>query len=222
MGDYKQERFADRLGRWLAKRATQRVQLVHEQALGAGLVVASWEPDDLRAEQANPVATILDAMQEHADATRERCSFLVQAVSGTGRPLGTLPHKLDPAELDSEGAALASEVAPNAIVGQLLAHIAGQQKVMNGSVAIVLTAYERALSLQQAIIDRQREHIDGAPKLAGLPEDERVTELKLAALTRLAELGPDIGRLLIAVTQERLAPRSAGVAPTPIRGNKAP
>jgi hypothetical protein len=199
----------ERLSMWLYKTVPGgvRLQLVHEQALTGGITIASWTRAEVDEARETPVPgqsiaeLLIEAGEEHANNLGESCRFLIQWVGEQAQPLRTLIHRAAPTDKQSmsDGAALAGNVTGNAMTGQLLAHIAQQQKVINGSIGVILTAYERAMTMQQQMIQQLAARLDALP-----PADvsnEHVTAVKIRAFEKLADLGPDVGRLAIAAMQ---------------------
>lgn len=199
----------DKLQGWIYKVVPggRHLVVVHEQALGQGLTVASWTREEVDAAKEtgiNQAEQLLDAAQDHADGIGETCRFLIQWISEVGRPLRTLIHRSVPSELPSnEHAARADLVSPNAMVGQLLSHIHQQQKVLNGSIGHVLQAYERAMAMQQTVIAQQGQLLTVHRKqLAQLsetttPETTEIATLKARAFEKLIEFAPDVLKLAI-------------------------
>ena len=190
----------ERLNLWLSKPVPggRAVQLVHDQAVGAGLMVAMWskeEIDEAKAAGTTLAEHMLDAAQEHADTVGESCRFLLQWVNDQMRPIRTMVHKVLPSERPSNEHALAGDaVSLNAMVGQLLGHIATQQKVINGSIGVVLAAYDRAMAMQTGMLEQLARRVNAEP--VELSEaDAQVQTLKAQALQKLIDLGPDVVRL---------------------------
>lgn len=204
----------DKLQGWIYKPVPggSTLQLTHDQAIGPspGMVVASWsrsEVDNARECNVNQAEQVLEEAQAHADSSGEACRFLIQWVSDVGRPLRTLIHRAAPSEpTNNVYAANADSVSTNAMVAQLLNHIHQQQKVLNGSMGTVLGAYDKALAMQQLIIAQQNEmlrsshreirQLTEAPALT--PGDTELAAMKVRALDKLMELGPDVLRMAIA------------------------
>lgn len=177
--------------------------LVHEQAVGGGLVVASWtrqEVDELKERGVSIGADVLDCAQDHADSCGESCRFVIQWQSDLGKPIRTIVHRAQPADRPTNEHALHAEfVSPNAMIGQLLNHISSQQRVMNGSIGAVLAAYERALGMQQKTIEQQQQLILASREAESdepTEMDMQLSALKIGALERIIEHGPELAKLL--------------------------
>lgn len=196
----------ERLQLWIYKPVPggRVLHLVHEQAIGQNLTVASWtreDVDEAREGGVNQAEQLLDAAQDHADGVGEACRFLIQWCNeGATRPLRSMVHRAQPVETPTNEHALrADHVSPNAMVGQLLNHISQQQRVINGSIGAVLAAYERALNMQQATMLAQQALIvssrEQLHELAVTPvtseADEELSRLKARALEKLLEFAPD-------------------------------
>lgn len=208
----------ERLDLWIHKVVPggRSLTLVHEQALGQGLTVASWTREDVddakeRALVPSIAAQLLEAAQDHADSVQEACRFVIQWVNDAGRPLRSLVHRVQPerrAEL-GEGAAFADAVSPNAIIGQLLSHVSGQQKVINGSIGVVLSAYERAMHMQQAMMKAQAEllqahMLEGPTRSRRSESSEELDRMKIRAFEKLVELGPGVLQMAVGAVMGRV------------------
>lgn len=179
--------------------------LAHEQTVGQPLVVATWTREDVDecVENNRSIgAQILDAAQDHADSVGEGCRFVLQWHSDLGKVLRSIVHRAAPSERPANDGALHAEfVSPNAMIGQLLSHISQQQRVINGSIGAVLSAYERALHMQQKTLESQATMImaqQAQPARVGAAYDEQLIALKSEALRRGLELLPDLSRMMIA------------------------
>ena len=215
---------ADRLQLWIYKVCPGgvRLQLVHEQALTTGVIVTSWSREDVEDARANPVAgcsiaeQLIDAANEHAENLGESCRFAVQWVGAQGQPLRTMFHRAGPSDPASAGvhALQAGNVSGNQMTAQLLSHIAQQQKVINGSIGVILTAYERAMAMQQQMIAQLGARLDALPPAAA-EHSEEFAKAKIRALDKLSDLGPDIARLGIAAVQRALTGDAGDLADPP-------
>ncbi len=197
---------AERLNAWIYKVVPggRVLALVHEQALGQGLVVSSWSREEVDAAQTTGVSLgddVLATSREHAENVNEACRFLLQWQTEVGRSIRAMVLRAAPVEpTGNRFAENADMVSGNATQAQLLSHIAQQQRTMNGAISVVSTsfglvmaAYERALTMQQSIIETMGKRLDNMP-IAGA-EDETVLALKAKALEKLIEIGPDVARL---------------------------
>jgi hypothetical protein len=216
---------ADRLTVWIYKIVPGgvRLQLVHEQALTGGITIASWSRDEVDDARENPIPghsiaeQLNDAATEHCENLGESCRYLIQWVGAQAQPLRTMIHRVAPAEAASGvinvHAMQAGNVSGNQLTAQLLSHIAQQQKVINGSIGVILTAYERAMTMQQQMIQQLGARIDALPPPAA--ENEEFSKAKIRALDRLSELGPDIGRLFLGAIERAITGGDVGDAVPP-------
>lgn len=230
---------AERMNLWIFKIVPggRVLQVTHEQAMGQGLTIASWTREDVdsaRDQSQNVGEQVLESAQDHANAVGEACRFLVQWIGDSGRPLRTLVHRCVPTERpENEHALHADAVSGNATIGQLLSHIAQQQRVINGSIGAVLSAYDRAMAMQSSMMAAQAQLLAAnrmelqqflVAQQTGTPEDSEVTRLKRNALEKLIELGPDIGRMAIAALSNVIAgdaPEATVTAASPPNGSGA-
>lgn len=181
------------------------LQLVHEQALGQGLTIASWsreEVDSNKDANVNHGEQVLDEAQFHADSVGEACRFLIQWCSDTGKPLRTMIHRAAPSEgATNKFAAGADLVSPNAMVGQLLQHIHDQQKVLNGSIGVVLSAYERAMNMQADMLKQTSQMLQAQRKQLAdqteTPEQIELVRAKTRAFDKLVDAVPDVFKFAI-------------------------
>lgn len=207
----------ERLQLWIYKVVPggRVLALSHDQAIGPALVVASWsreDADQAREARESLAEQLLDAAQDHADSIGEACRFTIQWQTDApldGRPpraLRSLIHKAFPQDTPkSEGAIVADAVSTNAMVGQLLAHISTQQKVINGSIGAVLAAYERAMAMQATMLKQAQEQLNQRAlemqhilEARGPETDEQLAEMKRQAWQKVLEVGPDVAKLAIA------------------------
>jgi len=204
----------DKLSLWVNKIVPggRSLVVIHEQSVGGGLVVASWtreDVDELKERNASIGAEVLDAAQDHAESVGESCRFLVQWQSDMGKAIRSIVHRAAPTDRPiSDHAAHAEFVSPNAMIGQLLNHISQQQRVINGSIGAVLAAYERALGMQQKTIESQQHLIASQREFEAEPPSEMETQLsalKIGALERFIEHGPDIAKQLVNAVQRTAA-----------------
>jgi hypothetical protein len=193
----------DRLNVWIYKTCPggTRLQLAHDQSLQSAVIVNSWEKEDVAEARENPPGDsigdqLLVSAQEYADNLGESCKFTISWMSANGHPIRAMIHRAGPAQPVNEYAANAGNVSGNATQAQLLSHIHQQQKVINGSIGAILTAYERTIAMQAGMINSLAQRIDTAPQPS--VEDAEVTRLKIRALEKATELGPDVFRLFLA------------------------
>jgi hypothetical protein len=200
----------DKLSQWVNKTVPGGRSLVvlHEQSVGGGLVIASWtreDVDDIRERGASIGAEVMDSAQDHADSVGESCRFLIQWQSDLGKALRSIVHRGQPTDRPmNEHAAHAEFVSPNAMIGQLLNHISQQQRVINGSIGAVLAAYERALGMQQKTIESQQTLIGqqrAFEEREPSESDIQLSQLKMTALERILEHGPDLAKMLSTAVQ---------------------
>ena len=202
----------DRMQIWIYKTCPggKFLTLTHEQALGQGLTVASWTRDEVYGAKERDEdfgSLVLDAAKDHADSVGEACRFVIAWTTDDINPrmLRSIIHRCQPTEKpDNVFADHADKVSGNATIGQLLSHIAGQQKVINGSIGVILQAYERAMNMQQSLCDKLARRLDALEIPAAAQEDVRVTELKIAGLTKLVEMGPDVAKLALHVFESNI------------------
>lgn len=214
----------DRLTNWIFKVCPggKRLQLTHEQAIGQGLVVASWGKEEVdaarEAEDESFGRNVQDTAQDHADSVGEACRFVLAWVTDDlpARLIRSVIHRCQPTEKpDNVFADHADKVSGNATVGQLLSHIAAQQRVINGSISVILQAYDRALAMQSSMFDRMSKRFDQLPELMAstrTAEDERVTQLKIVALEKLSDVAPDMMRLMISAAEHAITKNAHGGA----------
>lgn len=219
----------ERLNAWIYKVVPggTRLQLVHEHSLTGGLTVASWEREQVDETRDTPVPgqtigdQVIEAATEHANNVGDSCKFVVQWTRADGSPLRSMHHRAAP-----DGSGPNVEQLPTAASGlgalqlqaqqQLLGHIAQQQKVINGSIGVVLTAFERAMAMQQRMIETLGARLEALPPPNDDSQNEQVTLLKIRALEKFAELGPDVTRLAIAAMGRAIG---ADVPPQPPESN---
>lgn len=204
----------EKMSAWVTKVVPggRSLVLAHDQAVGQALVVATWMREDVDecVENNRSIgAQVLDAAQDHADSVGEGCRFSLQWKSDTGQTLRAIVHRAAPSERPANEHALHAEfVSPNAMIGQLLSHISQQQRVINGSIGAVLSAYERALHMQTKTIDQQNAML--AASRAELQQttvgsgDVQLAQLKTEALRKFVDLGPDVMRMAIAAFGARV------------------
>jgi hypothetical protein len=181
------------------------LRVVHEQALGQGLTIASWtreEVDGSKAANLNHAEQVLDEAQFHADSVGEACRFLIQWCSESDKPLRTMIHRAAPSEGSvNQFAAGADLVSPNAMVGQLLSHIHDQQKVLNGSIGVVLSAYDRAMNMQGEMLKQMGTMLQAQRKQLAeqvdSPEVLELTRAKTRAFDKLVDGIPDVLKFAI-------------------------
>jgi hypothetical protein len=213
---------ADRLNAWIHKIVPGgvRLQLVFEQGLTGGVTIASWTREEVDESRETPIPggtigdQVIEAANEHANNVNDSCKFLLQWVHATGAPLRTMIHRAAATDGAGGAAAVGSEM-PLSLAQvflqaqqQFLGHISQQQRVINGSIGVVLTAFERGMAMQQRMLDTIAARLDALP--APNEEVEEVTRLKIHALEKAVELGPDVMRLAIAA-----AGRALGQEPPP-------
>jgi hypothetical protein len=185
----------ERFNAWIYKTCPggTRLQLAHDQSMQSAVVVNSWEKEDVAEARDNtPGDTIGDQLlmsaQEYADNLGESCKFTVSWMSASGHPIRAMIHRAGPAQPINEYAANAGNVSGNATQAQLLSHIHQQQKVINGSIGAILTAYERTIAMQAGMIAQLANRIDALPPPS--EESAEVTRLKIRALEKATELAP--------------------------------
>jgi hypothetical protein len=202
----------EKLSQWVNKLVPggRALVLAHDQAVGQPLVVATWTREDVdeALEQNKSIgAQVLDAAQDHADSVGEGCRFTLQWQSDTGKTLRAIVHRAAPSERPQNEHALHAEfVSPNAMIGQLLSHISQQQRVINGSIGAVLSAYERALHMQTKTIEQQNVMLTASRvelQTVGGGADVQLSQLKADALRKFLDLGPDVVRMAIAAIGAR-------------------
>jgi hypothetical protein len=218
----------DKLSQWVNKTVPggRSLVVIHEQSVGGGLVVASWTREDVdehRERNTSIGAEVLDAAQDHAESVGESCRFLIQGQSDLGKAIRSIVHRAAPTDRPvSDHAAHAEFVSPNAMIGQLLNHISQQQRVINGSIGAVLAAYERALGMQQKTIESQQQLIASQREYDSEPPSEVETQLsalKIGALERFIEHGPDIAKQLVNAVQRIPALMGTDQKPAPVVTN---
>jgi len=201
---------SDRLGLWINKLVPGGATLVllHEQALGQGLTVCSWSRTEVDAAAQTGVdiaADVLLTAQEHADNLGEACRFQIQWQNDQGKSLRAQIHRCSPKHgTQNVYAENADAVSGNATQAQLLSHIAAQQRTMNGGISVVaqsfslvMAAYDRAMTMQQKLLESQAVRLDSAPLAANDSGSEQVNALKAHALAKLIEIGPEIASMAI-------------------------
>lgn len=198
----------EKLSAWIIKVVPggRSLVLAHDQAVGQPLVVATWLREDVDEciEQNKSIgAQVLDAAQDHADSVGEGCRFSLQWQSDVGKTLRAIVHRASPSERPANEHALHAEfVSPNAMIGQLLSHISQQQRVINGSIGAVLSAYERALHMQSKTIEQQNVMLAASrhelQTVGASVGDVQLSQLKAEALRKFVDLGPDVMKMAIA------------------------
>jgi hypothetical protein len=184
------------------------LRLVHEQMAGMSpTTVASWpreEVDQMRDEEQSIGAAIIDAARDHADSLGESCRFQLQWIDDRDVVLRAIHHREMPTEMpDNEGAIAAGFVSGNQLIGEMMSHIRQQQKVVNGGFQIALAAHERALAMQAKMLEQQNNMLQALVRernetLAKGDSVGPLVEAKVNALTKLAEVAPDVLQLIIA------------------------
>jgi hypothetical protein len=203
----------ERLTAWIYKTVPggTRLSLVNEQALtGGGTTITSWTREEVDEARENPVTgmsiaeQLLEAALDHADNLGEPARFLVQWLGREAQPLRSMIHRCNPTTpAEARAAMLGTGGQDLQSQGQLLNHIAQQQKVLTGSIGVILNACERTMSMQQRIIEQMAHRLDAVPPPAA-DQNEEVTRAKIRAFEKLAELAPDVARLAIVAAQRAL------------------
>jgi hypothetical protein len=211
----------EKLKSWLIARpgGAKRLQLLHDSGMGSLTAVQSWSLEEMSAmDSATDPAALMDAIEtaatEHATSTGEAQKYSLQFQSSNGNALKTAIHRATP-ELDEEGKPVvaAGDGVFNAqrMFTDLLGHIERQQKTMNLSHSGALLAYEKALAMQQKLIDMLSAKLLDMPEPAPLElsaDGLEVMKLKAAAIGKLIEVGPHV----LALAMSALA-RHAGTSP---------
>jgi len=212
---------------WVAKKVPggRTLRLVHEQMAGAQpMTVASWkrdEVDQMLAEEQSIGAAVVEAARDHADSLGETCRFVLQWIDEAGDVVRAIHHRAMPSEMpENEGALAAGFVSGNQMFAEMLSHIRQQQKVVNGGFQIALAAHERALSMQNKMLDQQAQMLQTLVRerndrlVNGDSDNSPLTEAKVNALKKLAELGPDVFQLIVAKVADHYAKPSATAVTT--------
>lgn len=202
----------EKLDQWLYKPCPGGVtlQLAHGQVGPTpDLVVASWTREEVQNARECGIShadTIYSEAQDHADSVGESCKFLIQWMSENGRPLRSIVHRVAPSEpTNNVYAANADAVSTNAMIAQFLGHIHQQQKLVNGNMGTVCSAFERAMNMQNAMLVQmtemlksQRRELTQLQDRDSSAETTELTKLKTRAFEKLIELGPDVARVFLA------------------------
>jgi hypothetical protein len=218
----------DRMRAWLKKRPAGACRLVLSQDQGLGIlqVIASWTREEIE-DAADPSAgaqdvsvSVLDVAQDHVDSVADACRFSLQWQTDTGRTLTTVTMNISPTDKPRAAEAGGAEpMSAHRLISELLGALQQKDRVLTTSVGVVLSAYERALKMQEqtntALLRQLVELRAITPVLAETkPEDLEVARLKARALEKLIELGPDVARLAIGAAAEHfgIGMPSAGAA----------
>lgn len=224
----------ERVKSFLSKRpnGAKRVMLgVETPGSGTPTPCGEWEREEIEDEQ-DPVVghtkiaeAIVEAGQEAADAAGEPCKAMLAWVMESGRPLRTITTRVMPDDESNEAALEAtgkdpSQVDTNRLVEALLQSLTAAYKAQNAATGITLQAYERALAMQQRMIDtlssRMGEHL--LPATSG--DSAEVQTLKAKALEKLVEMGPAVGNLALkALAASLSSPAVPGAPIPPINGS---
>jgi hypothetical protein len=204
----------DRLRAWIKKRKTGAVQLVlaHEQGLGVRANVATWSREEVEHAEdptqgaSDVVAAIFDAAQDHTDGQNQgKCTFLLSWQTDGGRILSSTPMYCECSDKEAKPAT-SDVISTQALIGQLLGHIHDQQKVINGSLGIVLGGQKSTIEGMQATVNMiAAENLDLRRQLQQREEPRQLTaedlessKLKLEAMKKLVDMGPDVLKLGLA------------------------
>lgn len=200
----------DRMQLLLEKRSPRAstLALLHDQGLADKTVVQLWEVAELDAARDNglePVDLVWESAQQHADDTGDVCRFRLQWQSEAGNALVGVIHSATPTEKQRN--TLAKEESTHAqIARELLVAIKDKDKVIQGSIGVLLKAYESALAMQDRTIVAQARTIEVLAANHGTggaaPENPEVVALKIRGLERLISFLPDAARLGIAAYTE--------------------
>lgn len=216
----------DRMRAWIKKRPAGgcRLMLSQDQGLGILQVIASWTREEIE-DAADPSAgaqdvsvAILDVAQDHVDSVADACRFQLQWQTDTGRTLTTVTLNLAPTDKPrSADAGGAEPMSAHRLISELLGALNHKDRVLTTSVGVVLSAYERALKMQEATntaLLRQLVELRAlTPEIPQTkPEDLEVAHLKARALEKLIELGPDVARLAIGAAAEHFGIGQAAAA----------
>lgn len=191
---------ADHLAKWCGKVCPGGELLVLEHTPvdgSARCVVSSWTREDIAAlkEQGTSIGVeIHEAAEAHADALSEGCRFELQWRRDSGQVVRATIYHSDAKERAVRPQPITS---PNDIIRELLGHIATQQRTFNGGLGATLAAFERALAMQDKILERMTQM---QPEAVAEPSelDDTLSALKVTAFEKLIELGPDVLRVAIA------------------------
>jgi hypothetical protein len=208
----------ERMKSWIVARPTgaTRLQLLHDGGLGSHTPVMSWSVADIENMDSptSPDATVNaveEAAREHATSEGEPCSYLLQWQAKNGVAIKSVGHKAAP-DVDADGAPgvkLPDAMNANRIVTELLGHISMQQKTMQQGMVGVLAAYEKALAMQQKVIDSLAVRVaELPPPQLAAGDNEEVQRLKMIAFQKLIDIGPDVLNLGI-----HAIAKSAGMIP---------
>lgn len=207
----------DRLRSWIKKRkqGATRLVLAHEQGLGVRATVACWQREDIEASEdpsrggSDVVAEVMDAAQDHTDGVNAgKCTFLLSWQTEGERILNSMPLYLEPSEAVATTTNASETISTQALIGQLLGHIHDQQKVINGSLGVVLGGQKGTIEILQAQItfmgQQQLATLAALAEARALParvdltpEDLESKRLTHEALRKLIDLGPMVGALAV-------------------------
>jgi hypothetical protein len=212
----------EKLKSWLIARPSgaKRLQLLHDSGMGGHTAIQSWSLEEMSAmDSATDPAALIDAIEtaatDHATDSGEAQTYSLQYQASNGTALKTAKHRASP-ELGEDGKPIVAADAGGVFNAQkmfteLLGHIERQQKTMNLSHSGALLAYEKALAMQQKLIDMLSAKLLDMPEPAPLElsaDGVEVMKLKAAAIGKLIEVGPHV----LALAMSALA-RHAGTSP---------
>lgn len=191
--------------------------------LGSSHVVATWTREECE-RSADPslgaddvVQAFQDAAQDYVDNTGEPTRFTATWLNAVDKAVKSAVHTAEPqrdGSLVKPGSVVAGAepMSANRIVSELLAALLQKDKVMQGSFGIVLQSFERALTMQQKVIDSLAKLSESLPAAAQVTRSDaeiaaelQTHELKQAALGKLIDLGPDVAKLGLKLIEEHMS-----------------
>lgn len=152
----------DRLRGWLQRWrvGAASLQLRHD-VVGddSGAVFHRWDVEHLPTDADELVQLVLDVAGDYADSQQEAVRVSVEYLNDEDvKTAGTI-HKAKTREAQTWDQANAADVSQGSIISQLLRHIEVQQKVLSGSNLNAFAIVERAMNVQQKVMERQAAQI---------------------------------------------------------------
>lgn len=229
----------DRLRGWLQRNmvGATTLQLRHD-GMGEGTVFQRWPVRALGDDMHDLVTQICEASAFYADSVEETVRVAIEFLSDEDEVIASTIHKARPEKVTSEFAANAANVSEGTIISQLLHHIEVQQRVMSGSNVGAFQTLERALTLQNKLVERQAQQIqaladqvialqrvviDGAAAVQAAEGEDAVTteeesRARARAFDKFAELLPMVADTAMAYARSRFNGHGGDVAGAAVGG----
>jgi hypothetical protein len=190
-----------KLQAWLANPAPHAANCV---LFYAPAIVATWSLDQMRGPDAGEI--VYAAARSHCEDMERSATFEVQWRDSVDRVLAT---KLIAADLPTDGDLLGGvEIGGAAGITQALAlslrHQHAQLKIIAGMLVPLIKGYQDHTNSLQHEVELLRTRVSGVLPLdpAKTGADAETERLKLEAMQKLVDLGPDIAQLGLAAIRK--------------------